>query len=620
MPLQSVSLGPYRSGVNLVDPSALLEKDEASICQNFRLGIQGGFYKRPGHAEYGSSPAKINGNALVTLVARFYRSGGTKELLGAAGGKLKKGNDATGAWTPINIDGDAGNSMSSVNLADSMVYKNRIYIADGVKPHRYNGTDDVYAGHFIHAAPTTAPGLSGALTPNSTYKYFITSVTADMGEGPAGAIATQAISGGEDQIDLSVILAAPARHEEVSKRIYRTEADGDLYFLLTEIPTGTTDYSDLIADSNLGSEHVPTHIPPADARFCIIGHDDRAYWFGRAGANASLVDVSEVGFPDRIINADFFSVANNDGDILTGGGLVPGGLVFLKRSSMWLLRAFGFGLINIQPKDKRAQGAGTTSPFSVVYTPAGLIFLSQRGEIYKFDGTNLSEIGRRIATEFYGMSETSLGYVVACYHDYRYIVSYDWRSQKGYNWKTLEYDIRTGKWEGPHENGVFYTPSYYSVWDSVRDKGELYWGESRASTGSYVYGRSEFSKTDRGTKFLSRLRSGALPIAELGEFKTTKAFIHGTVSVDASLSITHIDETGTRLKTNLGVTSPVTAGKYNISKYNQAKYGGIPVQVLEASILGARARTPTYEISDGGTATEVNITLIKLLGYPLPLK
>ena len=620
---QPIELGPYIGGVNLIDPVTKLSDNELSQCLNLRTGTRGDFYKRPGFGTYGSSPAKVNGDVLVNLALRYYKVDGTKLLIAAAGGKLRKGNDVTGAWTDISING-SGASMEATKLADWMVYKNRLYITDGINPQRYNITDDIYAGHFIHAAPTLAQTTGGSLTLLSTYKYFVASVAGDMGEGPKGAEATITLTGSNNRVNLTVMADAAVKHEETAKRIYRTKAGGSLFYFLAEIPEGTTIYNDLLADSALGAEYVPTHAPRSDSRFVVMGHDERAYWSGRSGLNASTVEVSDVGFPDRIRDADgFFTVANNDGDVLTGSGLVPGGIVFFKRTSLWLSRAFGYGLINIYPKDKRGAGVGCTAPFSIVSTPVGLIFLSQRGEVYKFDGTNIIEVGRRIYPEFRGMTEAAMNRIVACYHDYRYIISYDYRGSKGYNWKTMEYDPFLDKWEGPNENGDIYTPSYYSVWDSVLDKGELYWGEGRAVSGSYVYGRTEFTKLDRGIKFVSTARSGARALGRLSEVKSYKVFVHGEVSGDANIKFSHIDERNSRTSVDLSTGVPIAGSILDAATtvFNTIKLGGSISQVMEGSLgPSSRSRTPIYEITDGGTATEVRFNEMQLLAEALPLK
>ncbi len=623
MGIQAIDLGPFDKGINLID--AILNQDELISCLNTRLGTRGYFYKRPGHGVYGNASAKINGDALVNFLFRFYSSDGTKKLIGAAGGKLRYGDDTTGAWTDISIDG-SGASMHASNLVDYIVYKNRLYLADGTRPQRYNGTDNIYAGFFSHAAPTLA-ATAGTNLGVGAYKYRVTSVTSDMGESAYGAEATINIVGGANQaVNLSVMAAAPAKYNETAKNIYRTKVNGLVFYLLTQISTATTTYADTsIADIALGQQYVSTHVPPADARFVILGHDDRTYWFGRAGTNASLVDVSDVGFPDRILDTDFVPIANNDGDVLTGGGLCPAGIVFFKRNSSWLLRAFNSPLTNLQPKGKRGSGIGSTSPFSIVTTPIGLIFMSQRGEFYNFDGANIEEIGRKVLPEFAGMTQNAMGMVMACYHDYRYIISYDWRGTRGYNWKTLEYDIRTGKWEGPHYNADFYTPSYYTVFDTILDKGELYWGEAKTATGSYVYGRTEFTKTDRENKFISIFKF-QIPSSHSGDIKTRKIFLLGQVSQDASLSAKHTSESGAIASVSLNTTSNIVGSKWNDGSNlgpgsSVAKFGGRTTQIFEGSFgPEARASIPIIEISDGGTSTDTEIRTISALIEVLPLK
>jgi hypothetical protein len=233
----------------------------------------------------------------------------------------------------------------------------------------------------------------------------------------------------------------------------------------------------------------------------------------------------------------------------------------------------------------------------------------------------MENIGYKVEPEFKAMPQSAMEKVMACYHDFRYIISYDYRGQRGYNWKTLEYNTLTNRWEGPHENVDFFTPSYYAVYDSVLDKGELAWGEAKAAAGSYAYIRGEFSKTDRGNKFLSRGKSGALALAKLGEVLTYKAFVQGDFSSDVKLSFSHVDDSKVETKVELNIAIAVTAGKYNVSKYNSgAKYGGVTTQVLEGPLAGTRARLPQYIIDDGGIATEARINIITVLVDALALK
>lgn len=623
-----IPLGPYTDGVNLIDHPLNLKRTELSLCKNQRVGPRGNQYKRPGHDNYGSSPAKINGDALVNLLVRYYKSDGSKLLIGAAGGKLRKGDDGTGAWTDIDING-TGASMAVSTLADWTVYKNRLYLADGVNPIRYNMVDAIYAGFFVHPAPVFVSQTTGGfLTTGGLYKYFVVSRTTDMGDGPAGSILSVQLTGGNNKINITVPVSAPVKHEEASMLLYRTKANGDLYYLVGAVTPGGA-YTDTMADSSLGTtEYIQIHVPRADSRFVITGHDERTYWFGRAGANASIVEASDVGFPDRIPDNSFFTVSNNDGDILTGGGLTPGGIVFFKKTSLWLLRAFGYGLTNIYPKEKKGSGVGSTAPFSIVTTPVGLIFLSQKGEIYLFDGAGIKEIGRNVSPEFKGMTQATISRVVACYHDYRYQISYDFRNQKGYNWKTLEYDVFYDKWDGPHENVDLYTPSYYSVWDSVLDSGQLAWGESKAANGSYARVRSDLSRSDRGSKYVSTVRTGANQ-NNLGDVKSTKIFVHAELSSGALLTASQIDERGNKVSVDIQEGSPIVGSKLNGTDNLGGlgavppifKLGGSQFEVLEDSFgPEANSKLPIYELSDSGSASEMNITQVMVMANILQPK
>lgn len=630
---QVVELGPFTGGVNLVDSLSKIEPNELVVCKNIRIGLKGNYYKRPGSDKYGTAHDSINGNNLVNLLLRYYKSDGSRKLIGAAGGKLRYGDDVAGTWTPISIN-DVDANMATTFLCDWMVYKDRLYISDGTAVQRYNGTHNLYAGGFTHVAPTLAEASGGSIEAG-TYKYFVTSVAGNMGEGPQGAIGTIAVTGSGNQINLTGMAAADAKYEETTKKIYRTKADGSVYYFIAEIATGTTTYNDTTADSLLSTEYIPAIVPPADSKYCIMGHDERAYWFGSSGANASLVRVSDVGFPDRVINNGtdgFFTVANNDGDILTGAGLVPGGIIFFKKTSCWLSRAFGYGLINIQPREKKGAGLGTVSPHSIVTTPIGLFWLSQQGKVYRFDGTNLDdEVGIKVAPEFLGMTDASLGRVVACFHDNRYIISYDFRGSKGYNWKTLEYDIMGRKWEGPHENSDQYTPSYYSVWDSQIDKGELYFGEGNSANGSKVYGRNQFSKLDKGaTKFIGTMRTGRVRNAGSGKLRTVKAYVDADVSGDTYLELSHINQSGDSDKVTLNISVPFEAHRLGPLPASQlafqfvlgpggSKLGGNKSDILEGSFgANARGALPQYELTDGGTSIEIGVNSIRLsvVGFP----
>ena len=610
-----IPVGPFKGGINLIDPPGEVDSNELILAENYRLDVKGLPYKRPGSSFIGSSPAKLNGNNPVNFVGRYYKAGGSKFLLGVANGKLYKVNDTTGAPTQIDVDGSGATNMNTSNLFSKFAYKDRYYILDGTKPVRFNGTDAPYAGFFAHAAPTIGTTAGGGGVGAGTYKYAVANIAGDMGEGPIGTPGT-VVTAANDTVNLSVISDAPSRYEQSAKRIYRTKLNGSSFFFLAEIANTVTTYNDITPDTALSQQYIPVHNPKTDARFALLGYDDRIYWFGMGGASASLVEVSDIGFPDRIFDNEFLTIANNDSDILTGGGKTPSGLIFFKRNSMWLSRAFNSAPINISPK------VGTVSPFSVVEVPGGLIFLATRGEIYFYDGVNLTEIGRKVKPELIEMPSASLAKVVAIYHDFRYIISYDPRGTKGYNWKTLEYDLLTGKWDGPHQNGDYLTPNYYCAYDSERDKNELVWGESKAGSGSYLYIRQENVFLDRTSKIPSTLKTGSTWVDAYGEVILSKATLEGRFSSDSELTLSVLlDDEFTEI-----VCTPIEATgsnspRFGIAKFGTDKFSSIIIKVGEDPLaIGARSNKPILKIADHGTSTTHKLEKITMLGTALPMR
>lgn len=106
------------------------------------------------------------------------------------------------------------------------------------------------------AALTAALAGDGAgNVDDGAHRYKVTFVTAD-GEtdgGDASAAVTVSDNTSDGQVDLSDI---PLGGSAVtSRKIYRTEAGGSTYYLLTTIAdNSTTTYTDNIADSSLGAE------------------------------------------------------------------------------------------------------------------------------------------------------------------------------------------------------------------------------------------------------------------------------------------------------------------------------------------------------------------------------
>jgi hypothetical protein len=611
---QAFPLAFWNKGVNLIDPPGELEPSELTECENYRLDVKGFPFKRPGYTGYGSAPANVNGNNYIQFLFRLYKSDFSKVLVSGANGKIFTINDSTGASTQINVDGASGTNMNTSNLFSGMVYKDRLYICDGTKPVRFNGTDAPYAGFFLAPAPGGAASGGGVLSAG-TYKYAVANVAGNMGEGPLGTAFTIGPVSANDKVDLTGIVDAPSRYEQTAKRIYRTKANQTTFYLLAEIANGVTTYSDAtVADSALTNQYIPVHNPRTDARFAILGYDERTYWCVFAAGFGSIVEVSDIGFPDRILDNEFFTVSNNDSDLVTGAARSPSGLVFFKRGSMWLKRSFNSELVNISPQ------VGCIAPWSIVQVPGGLIFLSNRGEIYFYDGVNLTEIGRSVKPEFVEMTAAALDRVVATYHDFRYIISYDPRGDQGFNYKTLEYELIGGKWDGPHLNELTFTPGYYCAFEAKLDRNELTWGNSRASTGSLIFVRRENQYLDNARKFLSAFRTGTNWMESVGPILLSRIELQGRFTGDSVISASFVlDDENTEITCTPIKNVPGTVPLFGSAHFGVDAFSTIDLVVGEDTLdITARANKPSLRIRDDGSSTYHRIERLIAWGTALP--
>ena len=429
-----------------------------------------------------------------------------------------------------------------------------------------------------------------------------------LGETPlsTGGLAAVTIGAGHNSVSYGSSVP-PAYSGYTAARIYRTKKNGSVFYFLAEITDFIAAFHDHTPDSSLGAEYIPCHVPPAEARFVLIGPDDRAYWFGRTGANASVVEVSEVGWPDRILDDDFFTINNNDGDVITAGCKVPGGILFFKRNSTWLVRQYGSAPINI------SYYYGCTAPWSIQVTPDGCIFLSQQGKVCVYNGS-IDEIAWAVRPELKALSEAAMSRVVSAYHEDIYILAYDFRGQRTYNTRILEFDMLGKKWMGPHTNQEYLTPGYFCVLDSVKDLGQLLWLNGKASTGSWLYEMDSNSFSDNGDRFVCTATTGQGDLAGFQDKEVIRSLIRGQFSQDSALEVNLLVNGEKRINSYPLVSDTSIVSSYGVGVYGTSKYGGLNYLEGEDSFdIPAKGKILQVEITDGGRGSISNLDGIELI-------
>lgn len=171
--------------------------------------------------------------------------------------------------------------------------------------------------------------------------------------------------------------------------LWRTAANGTILFRLTDLPNGTLTFSDGNLDASLQSEVLQFDNPrPSDTFGAAAGpYQGRMFWArdSRVGQEGRIF-FSPIGRPESL--GGFIEVNNGDDPVValvTWGGGPPYGwtngkvIQVLGQDEPFLWREV-FG------------APGTTQPFTVTPTPAGVFYFAADGERV-FDGTASNLVG-----------------------------------------------------------------------------------------------------------------------------------------------------------------------------------------------------------------------------------
>jgi hypothetical protein len=233
---------------------------------------------------------------------------------------------------------------------------------------------------------TAVAGAAGALS--GTFKYKVTfrnSVTGHRSNGNPTAVSVTVTN---QQVDLAS-LPISSDPQVGAREIWRTQANGTLFFLLTTINNNTaTVHTDNTTDANLSSTELPLDNDPPDDTFneAIGPHVSRMWWTRDSvvGKKGRLY-YSPIGRAESLLA---FIDVTTDEDPVQRGVLWNRGLFIFTTSE--IIRLIGttepFSFIRID-------GApGTTLRRTIVPTPLGIVYQAADG-IRLFNGVSSTLIG-----------------------------------------------------------------------------------------------------------------------------------------------------------------------------------------------------------------------------------
>lgn len=318
-------------------------------------------------------------NIIYTKNAAETRGGTDKLNTGSVGTQVCDGlftrHDRTGPETMVAFFGGTGHylantSFITIGSAQSIwtagvdvagvEYENYLFVGQGNQPYKYNSTFTRHGIPAPNSAPSIACNATGGLT--GSYSYKVTYVNSAAVEGDVGTV-SNTFTAAAGEIGLTGIPVAPASFGVNARKLYRTEAGGTSYKLLTTIADNTTTtYNDNAADGALGAA-APTDNGEPPSWSIAAYHKDRL--FVNDVGNKNYIVYSESLNPYVFKATNFITVGDNTSDLVEGITVFDDGLYILCRRSVWFIFMLSTDPTEWQ-KVRVRTSYGTRSPFSPV--------------------------------------------------------------------------------------------------------------------------------------------------------------------------------------------------------------------------------------------------------------
>jgi hypothetical protein len=312
------------------------------------------------------------------------------------------------------------NFNPSLNYQDSGLGQN-LYVTGGILKN-YDGSVVTEDNFFLYPENVTfgVTQTTGGFIASGTYQYAAVYAWYDnRGQLHRSAVSipqTKVIStGGATHAQEVIIPTLRLTYKtNVFIEVYRTESNGTLFYKVSSTTSPTFNntsvdsitFVDTLADATILSNELlyttggVLDNDPAPNASIITNWKNRIVLAGLE--NAQQIAFSKLFVPGNPAQfSDFFRLTiSNQGGPITGLGVLDDKLVIFKRSSLFILSGNGPNDLGQQDDfgspDRIASDVGCTDPSSIVITPKGLMFKSEKG-IYLLDrGASLTYIGAEV--------------------------------------------------------------------------------------------------------------------------------------------------------------------------------------------------------------------------------
>lgn len=417
---QLLTINDFSGGLNTKSSPMSLSKNQGDIVENLRFDSElGSLTKRDRLVTAYTNSS----NEVSTGLFRFYSSDGTKRTISTHGTKIDKCTDGQATCTEILT------LTSGERKWQWLTWNNRAIGTDGYnQPVKWDGSST--SATYLGSALATDSGAGSG--PNGAYSYKVACYSSSyiVSLDQASNILTVV----DNAIDLSMIPICPddfLGESITGRKIYRTEAGGSTYKLVTTIANNTAvTYSDTTADGSLGATLSPTHTrKPPLGKYILINND--RLWLANNPTYSSRIYYGDSGSIDYFgepgdtsgTNGGYFDVRKDDGDQITAIKNLLGLLTVFKNNTIQKIYTDGESPATGWAISDPFSFVGCQAPYSAVNTSKGIVYLGNNG-IYNFNGQNSELLSEPVSPEIKDIQSSNFPNVWSEYANNTYYMAY----------------------------------------------------------------------------------------------------------------------------------------------------------------------------------------------------
>lgn len=288
-----------------------------------------------------------------------------------------------GSYSSVTIDGNT--SFSSTKKNTFFQGGDTLFIAGG-RPAFY--VDGATVERVGIPAPITAPSVAtgGGTGLTGSFQYAYTFYDSTSGRESDLSPLSSTVSPSNQDINLTSIETTVAAANVDKKRIYRTQNNGTLFYLVTEVTLATTTYTDSTLDSALGvqSPDIGDHALPPDNSYICAYFNKRMWWVDATQPNKIVYSKPHIGSDNDLHYYPPDNYLITDAPVTAFLVLTDKMLVFHPRSISYIQ---GFGTdLSIQNYIQGvgtmfSQGAATNGELVLILSEEGLVALGGQGKV-----------------------------------------------------------------------------------------------------------------------------------------------------------------------------------------------------------------------------------------------